>query len=72
MYQRSASSSFFFSSAMFLIKPKDIDALKNKLEILIENENLRKELGNNAYNEVIGKFNWEKSIEKYAAIFEGK
>ena len=54
----------------YLINPKDIPTLKNKLEILINNETLRKELGNNAYNEMLNKFNWNKSIERYLEIFD--
>ena len=53
----------------YLINPKDITTLKNKLEMLINNDSLRKELGNSAYNEVLNKFNWDKSIDKYLDIF---
>lgn len=54
----------------FLIEPKNIAELKNKLEMLISNKELRKQLGENAYNEVRDKFNWDESIEKYIAIFQ--
>jgi glycosyltransferase involved in cell wall biosynthesis len=53
----------------FLINPKDIKTLKEKLEQLISDEKLRKQLGNNAYEEVRDKFNWENSIDKYLEIF---
>lgn len=53
----------------FLIEPKNIKLLEEKLRILINNKNLREEFGNNAYNEVRDKFNWNNSIEKYLEIF---
>jgi glycosyltransferase involved in cell wall biosynthesis len=54
----------------FLIPPKNIPELKNKLEILISDKELRKQLGESAYSEVVNKFNWDKSIEKYIKIFD--
>jgi len=53
----------------YLINPRDISTLKNKLEILINSETLRKKFGNNVYDAVLDKFNWNKSIEKYLEIF---
>ncbi len=57
------------SKSGFLIKPRDVKMLTKKLEILMNDENLRKKLGENAYQEVIGKFDWNKSIDKYLKIF---
>jgi glycosyltransferase involved in cell wall biosynthesis len=54
----------------FLIAVKDIPALKNKLEILIKDESIRKDFGKNAYAEVLNKFNWNKSVEKYMKNFQ--
>jgi len=54
----------------YLIEPKDIDSLKERLEELMSNEGLRKKLGANAFEEVQNKFDWNKSIEKYLTIFE--
>jgi len=54
----------------FLIEPKNIKQLKEKLEILINDVATRERFGNNAYNEIKDKFDWEKSIEKYLAIFK--
>lgn len=54
----------------FLIKPKQIDILREKIEKLINDEELRENLGREAYNEVIKKFDWEKSIDKYVQVFK--
>lgn len=53
----------------YLIDPKNIKNLKEKLEVLIENKQLREFFGNNAYEEIRNKFDWKKSIEKYLSIF---
>lgn len=53
----------------FLIKPKDIESLKEKLDLLIEDEDLRKRLENSAFEEVRSKFDWERTIDKYLDIF---
>lgn len=53
----------------YLIKPKDIEDLKNKLEILIGNLELREKLAKNALEEVRDKFNWENSTNEYIEIF---
>jgi len=55
----------------FLIKPKNINLLKEKIELLINDKNLRETLGSNAFDEVKNKFNWNNSIEKYIEIFRG-
>ncbi len=54
----------------FLIKPKDMLAIKEKIEILIDNKRLRKKLSNNAYKEVKNKFNWNRSLKKYSEVFK--
>lgn len=56
----------------FLINPRAISDFKKKLEALVINKDLRERLGNNAYEEVRNKFNWNKSIEKYLGIFSSK
>ncbi|OGI17703.1 MAG: hypothetical protein A3J63_02835 [Candidatus Moranbacteria bacterium RIFCSPHIGHO2_02_FULL_40_12b] len=53
----------------FLIEPKNIETLKEKLEILVNNTGVRENFGNNAYKKVKDKFNWNNSIEKYLKIF---
>lgn len=54
----------------FLIEPKNINLLKEKLELLITDAKLREEFGRNAYQKVKEKFSWPKSIEKYIEIFK--
>jgi len=53
----------------FLIELKDIKSLEEKLDLLIGDEDLRKKLGSNAFEEVRSKFDWEKSINKYLEVF---
>lgn len=53
----------------FLIEPKSVSLLKEKLETLLNDKNLRENFGNNAYLEVKNKFNWNNSIEQYLDIF---
>lgn len=55
----------------FLVEAKNIGMLKEKLEILIRNRTLREEFGNNAYDKVKEKFDWNNSINKYLNIFNG-
>jgi glycosyltransferase involved in cell wall biosynthesis len=56
----------------YLIKPKNIEELRNKLENLIDNKKLQNSFGKSAYNKVIDKFNWENSCNKYLKIFNDK
>jgi glycosyltransferase involved in cell wall biosynthesis len=53
----------------YLIEPKNIEQLRNKLEKLIDNKRLINSFGKSAYNEVVNKFNWETNITIYKKIF---
>ena len=53
----------------YLIEEKNVKMLKEKLELLIDNEEKRKTLGERAYLEVSQKFTWQNSTEKYLQIF---
>ena len=53
----------------YLINPRNINSLKEKLELLLKNPELRKKLGKEAYADVHKKFNWGKSINQYLEIF---
>lgn len=53
----------------FLIKPKNVELMKEKIETLIQGKLLREQFGNNAYDEVKEKFNWNKSVEQYLKLF---
>jgi len=48
-----------------LFKPKDIDMLVKHITYLVNDENRRHALGNNAYKYVTREFNWENSIILY-------
>ena len=54
---------------IFLAKPKDIEDLSKKLQILIENKNLRKEMGQWGFKEV-QKYSWEKIAEKVLNFYK--
>ena len=56
----------------YLVEPKNINQLKDKLKNLIENKDLSNSFGESAYNKVVNKFNWENSCDKYLKIFNDK
>jgi len=53
-----------------LIQQKNIDSLKDRIEFLIKNPEIRLRLGENAYKEIKNKFDWIISINKYLKIFK--
>lgn len=53
----------------FLIPDGDIQAFANRVCLLIENENLRKEMGYNAFNNS-GRFTEDKVMAQWIALFE--
>jgi phosphatidylinositol alpha-mannosyltransferase len=53
----------------FLTKPKDFKGLAKKLEILIENENLRKEMGKWGIKEA-KKYSWDKIADKILNFYQ--
>jgi phosphatidylinositol alpha-mannosyltransferase len=55
--------------ARFLVKPKDYKDLAKKLEILIKNENLRKEMGKWGREEA-KKYSWEKITDKILDFYQ--
>ncbi len=52
-----------------LIEPKNIPQLTKSIQLLINNENLRNNLGKIAFKTNIDKFTWQNAIKKYIAIF---
>ncbi len=48
----------------WLVKPGDVSDLANGIIRLVEDENLRTRLGENARREVIEKYIWERNVEK--------
>ncbi|MFA5531993.1 MAG: glycosyltransferase family 4 protein [Candidatus Shapirobacteria bacterium] len=53
-----------------LIPVKDIEIMKDKIEILINNKKLREQLGDEAKKKVNDSFDWKASIKKYINILE--
>ncbi len=53
-----------------LIPPKDIKALAQHLQALIEKPELRKLYGENAFLSVEKRFSWERAAEEYIKTFE--
>lgn len=54
----------------FLVTPGDIDGIAYYMNLLIENEDLRLELGKNARKDVIDRFHPDKIVPKYEAIYK--
>ena len=48
----------------FLVEPGDIDALRARLELLLGDERLARELGENARQHVLERFTWEKCAQR--------
>ena len=53
-----------------LVKPEDVEALKNALRLLLTNEELARKLGENAYKRVMAEFTWEKATIKFLKMYE--
>jgi len=53
----------------FLVPPKDVNSLRDKINILVENKKLRKEMGENGL-ESSKKFSWKSSSEKTYEIYQ--
>lgn len=53
----------------YLIEPKNIEELKEKLSDLINHPEKREVFGQNAYQEVKNKFSWDHAIDQYLEIF---
>ncbi|MDP1884111.1 MAG: glycosyltransferase family 4 protein [Candidatus Moranbacteria bacterium] len=58
------------SESGYLIDPKNTDLLKGRLELLLDNPDLRENFGKKARRAVYEKFNWDRSIGKYLEIFK--
>jgi colanic acid/amylovoran biosynthesis glycosyltransferase len=55
----------FFSSA------DDAESFASKIEILLANESLRKEMGKRIQEKVRSDYNWENIISKYSSLYRG-
>ncbi len=54
----------------YLVPHDDVDAYIEKIKLLLDDENLRTEMGNRARNLVIEKYNWENEEKKLAEIYK--
>jgi glycosyltransferase involved in cell wall biosynthesis len=52
-----------------LIAIDDLEALEEKMLLLLKNDDLRYELGNNARNTILNKFNLRKCAQEYANLY---
>jgi glycosyltransferase involved in cell wall biosynthesis len=53
----------------FLIDFDDRDQIAKRILYLLENENVRKEMGKNGYKKVKEKYDWDKNLSKLKAIY---
>lgn len=53
----------------YLVPPQNVPALKEKLERLIGDAELRQRFGENVKKEAVDKFNWNRSVEKFMVVF---
>lgn len=54
----------------FLAEPKDIDSFTHYVKLLLNDEDLSRNLGRNAYEHVKRNFDWDMIIKKYEEIYE--
>jgi len=52
-----------------LAKPGDVEDLSNKIRILLADKKLRLKLGQNAYDHVKKRHNWDTLVEKYIEVY---
>jgi alpha-maltose-1-phosphate synthase len=53
----------------FLVPPADIDALHDRLAQLLDNQSLRRRLGENARQDVLERFTWDSVAERCLAAY---
>ena len=54
----------------FLIKQNDVNDLIEKILFLLDNEDIRKEFGENGYKRVVEEFQWKDLVNDYITLFE--
>jgi glycosyltransferase involved in cell wall biosynthesis len=52
-----------------LARPGDVQDLSSKIELLLENAALRAKIGQNAYEHVKEKHDWNTLAEKYVELY---
>ena len=53
----------------FQVPVGDVNQLVDKVKVLIENEKLRKEMGQHSRNRILNHFTWVKASEKLQRIY---
>lgn len=54
----------------FLVEPRNEKQLADKIRYLVENDEIRKEMGENSRKLVEEEFSWEKIAEKYVKVYK--
>ena len=54
----------------FLVEPRNEKQLADKIRYLVENDEIRKEMGENSRKLVEKEFSWEKIAEKYVKVYK--
>ncbi|MBN1997362.1 glycosyltransferase [candidate division KSB1 bacterium] len=57
-------------STGFLVEPKNVDQLVQKLDILIKDDALRQEMGKRGRKHVVENYNWEKNAAKMLHLYK--
>ena len=52
----------------YLVKPRDKDALKEKIELLLNDKQLQKQIGGNGRTRVEEYFDWDKIVDEYVDL----
>jgi glycosyltransferase involved in cell wall biosynthesis len=53
----------------FLVKPFDLESYAEKMLLLLSDTRLRRNLGHNAYSVAKEKFDWDRNVEGYIALY---
>lgn len=64
------SGAFKVSGCGIFFNPSDIEGLVNAVNYLIENPDIRKKLGENAYRRILNEYNIEMVAERYKQLYE--
>ena len=54
----------------YLVKPRDKDALKEKIELLLNDKHLQRQIGDNGRKRVEEYFDWDKIVDEYVVLAE--
>jgi len=54
----------------YIVDPESMDEIKNAVIKLLRDENLRKKFGENGYQSILNKYNWESESEKFLMFYD--